>query len=81
MTEANLKLSDITIAGLMQILQAAIMTGTDILDLLRMLRLEVKQDELFITETSARGVEQYCLDLLRRADIPQEVGEDDDTSN
>jgi len=81
MSDTNLKLSDVTIAGFMQILQAAIMTGTDILDLLRMLRLEVQQDELFITETSARGVEQYCLDLLRRADIAEVVDDTDEQKN
>lgn len=77
MTEQNLKLSDVTIAGFMQILQAAIMTGTDILDLLRMLRLEVQQDELFITETSARGVEQYCIDLFKRMEAEETAGDDE----
>jgi hypothetical protein len=71
MNENNFKLNDSTIAGLMQIIQAAIMTGTDILDLLRMLRLDAKDGELFMSETSVKGIEQYCLDLFKRAEEAQ----------
>ena len=65
------RLSDPTIAGFMQILNAALMTGTDILDLMRMLQFEEKAEEegyLFITDKSARGVEEFCNSLLERAE-------------
>lgn len=62
-------LSDPSIAGFMQLLQAALITGTDMLDLMRMLRFEVGDgNQLFITNTSARGVETFCNDLLARAE-------------
>ena len=65
------RLSDPTIAGFMQIVNAALMTGTDILDLMRMLQFEEKAEEegyLFITDKSARGVEEFCNSLLARAE-------------
>ena len=45
-----MKLSDNTISHLIQLLQVAILTGTDITDNFRMIELEVNDDKLEINE-------------------------------
>lgn len=59
-------LSDETIAGVMQLLQVALLTGTDIVDLLRSIKFDVSQtsNTLSMTDASKRGVEKFCDDKL-----------------
>jgi hypothetical protein len=71
----NYCLSDTSIAGFMQILQAALMTGTDMLDFMRMLRFEPNEKmELMITKESAMSVEKYCNDVLAKLEELQKNG-------
>jgi hypothetical protein len=63
------KLADKTIAHIAQILQIALLTGTDITDNLRMLTL-VKDGEKLVPETEyMKSFEESCLTL---ADVGEE---------
>ena len=61
------KLSDETIASIAKLFQLAILTGTDIVDNLRTLRLEADGDSLSPTEEFTRSFEKGINDLAQRA--------------
>lgn len=59
-------LDDSSIAGILQLLQAALITNTDITDMLRMSAFEVVDDRLFITSETLTRVEEYANELYKR---------------
>ena len=61
------KLSDETIASIAKLFQLAILTGTDIVDNLRTLRLEADGDSLSPTEGFTRNFENGINDLAQKA--------------
>ena len=50
MSSSSLKLSDEVIAQIARLVQVGILTGTDIVDNLRLMRLSTAEDELFPTD-------------------------------
>ena len=61
------KLSDETIASIAKLFQLAILTGTDIVDNLRTLRLEADGDSLSPTEEFTHNFEKGINDLAQKA--------------
>lgn len=61
------KLSDETIASIAKLFQLAILTGTDIVDNLRTLRLEADGDTLSPTEEFTRNFENGINELAQKS--------------
>lgn len=64
----SLRLSDRTISTIAQLVQVGILTGTDIVDNLRTIRLEADGDTLNPTETFTEGFKKGIEDLLARVE-------------
>lgn len=62
-----MKLNDEVIAHIAQILQMAILTGTDVVDHLRMVRLTGQDGELFLDEEYAKNNEDNIKSMLAAA--------------
>ena len=62
-----MKLNDEVIAHIAQILQMAILTGTDVVDHLRMVTLTGQDGELFLDEEYARNNEENIQNMLLNA--------------
>ena len=62
-----LKLSDSTIAQIAKILQIALLTGTDIVDNLRMMELQVDGDQLVISDEYKKQFEETLTKLQDEA--------------
>jgi len=62
-----LKLSDSTIAQIAKVLQIALLTGTDIVDNLRMIELQVDGDQLIISEEYKKQFEETLTKLQDEA--------------
>jgi hypothetical protein len=70
------KFNDEVIAEVARLLQLALLTGTDIVDNLRQLEVESKDDVLFLTENYKNEAEDRLntmQDFLNNAKNPQEV--------
>ena len=63
-----MKLNDEVIAHIAKQLQLAILTGTDIVDNLRMIRLTVEDDELYLDTAYAKIAEQNEKKMLEEAE-------------
>ena len=63
-----MKLNDEVIAHIAKQLQLAILTGTDIVDNLRMIRLVVEGNELYLDPVYAKIAEQNEKKMLEQAD-------------
>ena len=62
-----MKLNDEVIAHIAKQLQLAILTGTDIVDNLRMIRLSVENNELYLDATYSEIAEQNEKKMLEEA--------------
>lgn len=64
------KISDSVWARVIQIVQEAIMTGTDAADIMRMVRVEVadNDEELVLTEDYKRMVKEHYDEMIKRAE-------------
>ncbi len=62
-----LKLSDSTIAQIAKVLQVALLTGTDIVDNLRMIELQVDGDQLVISDEYKKQFEETLTKLQDEA--------------
>lgn len=73
-TQETYKLDDAAIAGLMQLLSVAIMTGTNMLDHLRLMEL-VKNDDgrLVMTDDFVTKTEKYCEDCISRIEEDKDL--------
>jgi len=69
----TLRLSDKTISAIAQLVQVGILTGTDIIDNLRTLRLESDGEFLNPTEAFAESFNKGINDLLSRVEEVSDV--------
>ena len=63
-----MKLNDEVIAHIAKQLQLAILTGTDIVDNLRMIRLQEEEGELYLNSDYAKQAEQNEKKMLEEAE-------------
>jgi len=66
-TENEVTMSDDAIAAIAKLLQVAILTGTDIVDNLRTLRLTVNGDQVTVSQGFLEGFEQNVQKMLEEA--------------
>ena len=64
----SLRLSDKTISAIAQLVQVGILTGTDIIDNLRTLRLETDGEFLNPTDSFTEGFQKGIDDLLSKVE-------------
>ena len=62
-----MKLNDEVIAHIAKVLQVAILTGTDIIDHLRMIVLEAQDGELFLNEEYSSVVDENIQKMVDNA--------------
>ena len=63
----NVKLNDSVIAHFVKLLQLGLLTGTDIVDHFRMVRLTLEEDELFLNPDYEKNQEQNIERMLQEA--------------
>ncbi len=63
----NVKLDDTTIAQIAKCVQIAILTGTDVVDHLRQLELEVNDKTIFVTDNYKETFETNIQKMLNEA--------------
>ena len=68
-----MKLNDEVVGHIAKILQMALITGTDIVDHLRMITLEAKDGELFLDEEYSEIVESNIEKMINNALAAQET--------
>ena len=71
----NVKLNDNVIAHFVKILQLGLLTGTDIVDHFRMVRLALAEGELFLDEEYEKSQEQNIEKMLQEASELKTEGE------
>ncbi|MAF24723.1 hypothetical protein CL634_04025 [bacterium] len=72
MNENTLKLSDEAIGQIAKLVQLAILTGTDVVDNLRTLRLTSRSNELYLFEEYKENFHANIEKMLERAEEPPE---------
>tara|TARA_B100000212_G_C27160424_1_gene441426 strand:- start:450 stop:677 length:228 start_codon:yes stop_codon:yes gene_type:complete len=68
MKDKNLKLDDNVIAHIARILQVSMLTGTDIIDHMRMIRLTSKEENLVLQEEYANVFDGSLDSMLKNAE-------------
>jgi len=63
----DIKLNDNVIAHLVKLLQIGILTGTDVVDQFRMIRLTIEEGELFLDEEYEKNQEASIEKMLKQA--------------
>ncbi len=63
----NVKLNDSVIAHFVKLLQLGLLTGTDIVDHFRMVRLTMEDDELFLNSEYEKSQEYNIEKMLKEA--------------
>jgi hypothetical protein len=63
----NVKLNDSVIAHFVKLLQLGLLTGTDIVDHFRMVRLTMEDDELFLNPEYEKSQEHNIEKMLKEA--------------
>ena len=63
----NVKLNDSVIAHFVRILQLGLLTGTDIVDHFRMVRLTLEDGELFLNKEYEENQEENIQSMLKEA--------------
>ena len=83
MSTNDIKLSDSSIALIAKALQVALLTGTDVVDNLRLMRFELKDDMISPTEEYSESFDknvnvmvQQAIDLMDKMEV--EVEDEDD---
>jgi hypothetical protein len=71
----NIKLNDNVIAHLVKLLQIGILTGTDVVDQFRMIRLTVEEGELFLDKEYEENQEANIEKMLKHASETLEAQE------
>ena len=71
----NVKSNDSVIAHFVKILQLGLLTGTDIVDHFRMVRLALDEGELFLNEEYEKSQEQNIEKMLQEASELKTEGE------
>ena len=68
MNDQTFKFSDATIAGIAKLVQMAILTGTDVVDNLRLMELKVSEGMLVPTEDFLKRIEDNIGNMLAFAE-------------
>jgi|TARA_R110001592_G_scaffold119595_1_gene322826 hypothetical protein len=63
----DIKLNDNVIAHLVKLLQIGILTGTDVVDQFRMIRLTIEEGELFLDKEYEKNQEASIEKMLKQA--------------
>ncbi len=63
----NVKLNDSVIAHFVKLLQLGLLTGTDIVDHFRMVRLSLEEDELYLNKEYQQNQESNIEKMLQEA--------------
>ena len=63
----NVKLNDSVIAHFVKLLQLGLLTGTDIVDHFRMVRLSIEEEELFLNKDYEESKEENINKMLKEA--------------
>ena len=63
----NVKLNDSVIAHFVKLLQIGLLTGTDIVDHFRMVRLSLEEGELFLSKEYETNQEENINKMLKQA--------------
>ena len=63
----NVKLNDSVIAHFVKLLQLGLLTGTDIVDHFRMVRLSIEEEELFLNKDYEESEEENINKMLKEA--------------
>ena len=63
----NVKLNDSVIAHFVKLLQLGLLTGTDIVDHFRMVRMTLEEGELFLNKEYATNQEENINKMLQQA--------------
>jgi len=71
----NVKLNDSVIAHFVKLLQLGLLTGTDIVDHFRMVRLSLEEDELFLNKEYEENHSQNIEKMLQQASELSSEGE------
>ena len=71
----NVKLNDSVIAHFVKLLQLGLLTGTDIVDHFRMVRLTIEEDELFLNKEYEQNQEENIDKMLQQATEYSEIQE------
>ena len=71
----NVKLNDSVIAHFVKLLQLGLLTGTDIVDHFRMVRLTLEDDELFLNKEYEANQEDNINKMLKQASDVTETQE------
>ena len=64
----NVKLNDSVIAHFVKLLQIGLLTGTDIVDHFRMVRLTMEEEELFLNKAYEASQEENIAKMLKEAE-------------
>ena len=64
----NVKLNDSVIAHFVKLLQIGLLTGTDIVDHFRMVRLTLEEEELFLNKEYEASQEENIAKMLKEAE-------------
>ena len=64
----SLKLSDDAIVMVAKLLQVAILTGTDVVDNLRLLELRANDGQLFVTDEFVEQIDKNVAEMLKFAE-------------
>ena len=72
----NVKLNDSVIAHFVKLLQLGLLTGTDIVDHFRMVRLTLEEDELFLNKDYENNQEENISRMLQEASQSEESQEE-----
>lgn len=68
-----MKLSDNSIAHIAKILQVALITGTDIVDNLRMIRFDVKDEELVLEKEYQENHDASLQEMMKASQEKQDL--------
>lgn len=71
-SEEKMKLSDEVIAHIAQILQIAIITGTDVVDNMRLVTLEEREGTMFLNEEYKENAAKNLEKMLNESEVLQQ---------
>ena len=78
MSSTDFRLSDHTIGCFIQSVQAALMSGTDISDLMRLIRLTPSSTDPLVLEPTASYIDTFNLTMDQMMERVQAIADDDD---
>ncbi len=77
----NYRLSDESIGQIAKLVQLAILTGTDVVDNLRIMRVTPSEEGSFVLDPTAEYLEVFESNLAKLQDQITNMSEEDDNNN